>query len=367
MYGVGPPEDSAAVSAYAGTEMRRVPGVPTGFTILETLVALSVVAVLLAGVILAVNPGRQGAQARNTQRRADVAGIAFAIKYRAAQNQAQLSPGIDTTLRMLGTDATGCNVSCGAGSAQTFDVQLAATADTYLDEAAPTTPKGGEARIQVYPWEPNWTKRSLIRFDLSSIPAGVTVTSATLNLFEAGTFGATRTIGAHRVTRDWTEAAATWMRADAATNWSTPGGDFVSSPTTTTTLSWDGVLGWFQWDLASDVQAFVAGSSTNNGWLLKDTVEDGSQAYWFFESREGTPGNRPYLRVQYTLDGGVPTAASCLDLRADLSPRYLTAVPEDPRYGTAGKTQYAVRREDGNRLHVRACRLELNERIETTQ
>ncbi len=332
---------------------------------MELLVALAAIAILTTVVLLALNPRRQLAQGRNVQRRADLSAVLAAAHQYVRANRGAAVPGVDASLRMLGTDTSGCAMSCGAGAVQTFDVQPGASADAHLDQAAPSTPHGGEARIQVYPWAPAYTKRSLIRFDISNIPPNATITSAQLFLFEAGTYGTTRTISAHRITRSWTEAGATWQRTDGTTPWSTPGGDFVSAPTATTTISWDGVLSWHAWDVTSDVAAFVGGTQTNSGWLLKDTTEDSSQAYWFFESREGT--NRPYLRVQYTEDGGEPTAASCLDLQGALTPRYAGAIPLDPLSGTSGKTQYAIKRSAEGRYTVKACNPELGEQLTLTQ
>ena len=43
-----------------------------GFTLIELLVVIGILAVLLTIVLIAINPGRQFAQANNTKRRSDV-------------------------------------------------------------------------------------------------------------------------------------------------------------------------------------------------------------------------------------------------------------------------------------------------------
>ena len=50
-----------------------------GFTLIEILVVIGIIAILAAIVIIAINPAKQFAQARNTQRTANVNAILNAI------------------------------------------------------------------------------------------------------------------------------------------------------------------------------------------------------------------------------------------------------------------------------------------------
>jgi len=58
-----------------------------GFTLIEILIVIGIIAILAAIVIVAINPGKQFAQARNTQRTANVNAILNAIGQRMADNK----------------------------------------------------------------------------------------------------------------------------------------------------------------------------------------------------------------------------------------------------------------------------------------
>ncbi|MBX4192456.1 prepilin-type N-terminal cleavage/methylation domain-containing protein [Candidatus Parcubacteria bacterium] len=58
-----------------------------GFTLIEILIAIGIIAVLAAIVLVAINPARQFAQANNTQRISNVNAILNAIGQRLADNK----------------------------------------------------------------------------------------------------------------------------------------------------------------------------------------------------------------------------------------------------------------------------------------
>lgn len=61
-----------------------------GFTLIELLVVIGILGVLLAIVLIAINPARQFAQANNTARRSDVNTLLNAIHQYAADNKGVL-------------------------------------------------------------------------------------------------------------------------------------------------------------------------------------------------------------------------------------------------------------------------------------
>jgi len=65
-----------------------------GFTLIELLVVIGIIGILASIVLVAVNPGRQFAQARNTQRQSDLIQITNAIYQFASEHNGNL-PGTD--------------------------------------------------------------------------------------------------------------------------------------------------------------------------------------------------------------------------------------------------------------------------------
>lgn len=70
-----------------------------GFTLIEILVVIGIIALLATIVIVAINPARQFAQARNTQRTSNVNSILNAIGQNIADNKGQfICQGTITTI-----------------------------------------------------------------------------------------------------------------------------------------------------------------------------------------------------------------------------------------------------------------------------
>lgn len=113
-----------------------------GFTLIEILVVIGIIAILAAIVIIAINPAKQFAQARNTQRQAGVNTILNAVGQRLADNRGifagsfsvgSSSPYVCGDLPTSPTEVTTTNGS-GAG-------QLGCLVPTYV-ASLPLEPNG---------------------------------------------------------------------------------------------------------------------------------------------------------------------------------------------------------------------------------
>jgi hypothetical protein len=142
-------------------------------------------------------------------------------------------------------------------------------------------------------------QRSLVKFDLPSLPASIQLTSATLYLYSfdvSQVKGSTGFYGVYPLSRDWTDNQVTWNIAKTGTNWTTPGGDFVDTPDGTSPKQAVAAV-WYPFDVKARVQAWLASPASNFGWLVKCTDEMLQNQDRFYQSESTTPALRPELVV----------------------------------------------------------------------
>lgn len=165
--------------------------------------------------------------------------------------------------------------------------------------------------------DPSWLINGLIYFDLTSLPTGVTILSAQLELYQKSKIGtiSDAAIEVHRIKQDWTEGTkagtgtadgANWLTADGAQNWddgsggNAPGGSYgVISMANTTIDSNINVMR--QWDITALAQGWIRGTYPNQGLLLKGS---GGMNVTFASKEDTVAANRPKLSIIYACECG---------------------------------------------------------------
>jgi hypothetical protein len=106
----------------------------------------------------------------------------------------------------------------------------------------------------------------LLKFDLSSLPAGSHIVSASLQMY-ATNGGGSGNVSLQRVMRDWTEAGANWATADGSVAWTTAGGDV--HPGALASAAFGGSGTWLNWDVTELADKWSKGSLPNQGVLVR--------------------------------------------------------------------------------------------------
>ncbi|MFO1492884.1 MAG: PQQ-dependent sugar dehydrogenase [Kiritimatiellia bacterium] len=170
-------------------------------------------------------------------------------------------------------------------------------------------------------------RRALLRFDLSALPASITVQAASLRLVMNQGPTAAHDFRLHRVLESWGEGTsdagtpggtgaaptsgdATWHhRFYSATTWSAAGGSFAATASATTQVTnATGAYTWSATPMVNDVRAWLDNPSTNFGWILRGADEAQSFTAKRFSSRENaTAADRPALSVTYQVVPPPPT------------------------------------------------------------
>ena len=120
----------------------------SGFTLLEILLVVGIISVLAGIVIVAINPGRQLATVRNTERRSDIKQINSAVlQYYIDHSYYPASTTLTTTLTEIcdtGALSSPSGVDCGSL------LDLSELVPTYIT-AIPTDPSGASSTLSLIP------------------------------------------------------------------------------------------------------------------------------------------------------------------------------------------------------------------------
>src|SRR5215218_3520905 len=185
--------------------------------------------------------------------------------------------------------------------AATATQSFTSAADAGLSELAPSSNNGSATSLKVDGDDPDPGGGDLyaaLRWDLSQVPAGATVSSATITLNI--TNPSPQTYGAYELKKSGNEGQLTWNQAATGSPWATAGakgttdrGAQIASVTPTAVAPYTFTIP------ASVAQGWLNTPSSNNGILLAHTTNyDG----FVFDTKEGA--QPPKFTLNYTTSGG---------------------------------------------------------------
>ena len=240
---------------------------------------------------------------------------------------------------------------------QPATVRLAPAADTsiFAENNDASNGKGGE----LFTGQTNGgnDRRALLRFDLpGNLPADAIVQSATLTLTLDRTIStATDTFSLHRLTGAWgegnssgsgfgataTAGDATWnRRVHPSTLWAAAGGDFLATASASTPVGGNGFYDWSSAALTADVQAWIAGTEANHGWLIKP--DNPSALARRFLSRENAVTNQiPFLSITYLPGAPVLSRREAWERQHFFRGQFIDPAADPDTDGIANLLEYA--------------------------
>jgi hypothetical protein len=196
----------------------------------------------------------------------------------------------------------------GYGNSQAFSC--------FID---PTFSKNANDTSDNPSWRFDYT--TLLYFSTSTVPTGITITTATLKMYVTDIFTSTDIACGYIMNPDtstlWTvnqstgqtfNTDATWdyKDDDTETDWDTSlSNSFQDVKATTHSITLVSDTGWNEWDVTGIVQQWYAGTLNNQGFWMQEHLSNSSNIKYYSMQHVADPTKRPILYIEYT--GGTPT------------------------------------------------------------
>jgi hypothetical protein len=194
--------------------------------------------------------------------------------------------------RVRASNSWGNSAWSNVQSVGVYPTRLSPTADAMVLQGFPGSNFGSYSYLEVgYDHcESDQVARSLIQFDLSSIPAWTPISSARLYFYNGGYCdyaNRNHTVTAYRNTGSWSEMGVTWNNKPAFAG--------ASGSVSVPSMSY----GWRSIDVTALVRGWVNGGYANYGLTLRGPESTGdSSALLILGAR--TSDYPPYLNIEYS-------------------------------------------------------------------
>ncbi|HYA01271.1 MAG TPA: DNRLRE domain-containing protein [Candidatus Binatia bacterium] len=172
--------------------------------------------------------------------------------------------------------------------------------DAMVEQNNPNT-NYNNATNSVMSHSGNTNRRTYVEFLVAdcvpAIPPTATIRSATLRLYATAVpAGTCRTDDVFAATSAWTETGITWNTQPTSNSTRTTYMQIGSTCTSNNAAGY--VTGW---NVTGDVQSYVSGSASDDGWMIRDDAESSATSYTAtYEAKNGnSTTENPELIISY--------------------------------------------------------------------
>ncbi len=130
--------------------MNRFSSTKQGFTLIEILLVIGIIAVLATVVVVSLDPATRFQNARDARRLADIQSILSAVQQYIVDHKGQLPGGLSTYEMQIGTSDSGCDLTYNNCSANlSYCLNLSTDLAPYLKDM-PYDPETGSVERTHY-------------------------------------------------------------------------------------------------------------------------------------------------------------------------------------------------------------------------
>nr|MBC7244124.1 DNRLRE domain-containing protein [Chloroflexota bacterium] len=184
------------------------------------------------------------------------------------------------------------------------------TQDTYITSwpsEGPEEPHGSSPTLLL---AYDARRKALLKFDLSSVPAGMEIKAAKLTVHLVENRGTGINVGAYEALRPWADDRASWQWSNPTQQWTVAGGDGAGDRASSATYTVQNVrlTGAYTFHLKSLVEHWLAEPNSNHGLFLIGSGSYTTDSYPLASAEYADVSKRPLLEIWYMEPLPTPTS-----------------------------------------------------------